>query len=126
MRIAVLDDNVAIGEMLQNALELAGHTAVVYYSPSKFLAKIIESTTASIPFDLLIVDLLLEVLEEGLSGVEVIHRAWNSFPDLPVILISAGSSWQIEAARRALPSVKVLRKPFSLATLLAMVKELST
>jgi DNA-binding NtrC family response regulator len=49
MRIAVLDDNVAIGEMLQHALELAGHTVVVYYSPSKFLAKIIEPTTASIP-----------------------------------------------------------------------------
>ena len=123
MRIAVLDDNVAISEMLQHGLELAGHTVVVYYSPSKFLAKIIEPTTASIPFDLLIVDLLLE---EGMSGVEVIHRAWSSFPDLPVILISAGSSWQIEAARGALPSVKVLRKPFNLSTLLAMVKELST
>ncbi len=123
MRIAVLDDNVAISEMLQHALELAGHTVVVYYNPSKFLAKIIEPTTASIPFDLLIVDLLLE---EGMSGVEVIHRAGNSFPDLSVILISTGSSWQIEAARRALPSVKVLRKPFSLATLLALVKELST
>jgi len=123
MRIAVLDDNADIGEMLQQALELAGHTVVVYYSPSKLLAKIIEPTTASIPFDLLIVDLLLE---EGMSGVEVIHRAWHSFPDLPVILISTGSSWQIEAARRALPSVKVLRKPFSLSTLLAMVKELST
>src|SRR5689334_23318726 len=122
MRIAVLDDNVALSEMLQHVLELAGHTVVVYNNPSKFLAKIIEPTTASIPFDLLIVDLLLE---EGMSGVEVIHRAGNSFPALPVILISTGSSWQIEAARRALPSVKVLRKPFSLSTLLAMVKELS-
>jgi DNA-binding response OmpR family regulator len=49
MRIVVLHDNVAIGEMLQHALELAGYTVVVYYSPSKFLAKIIEPTTASIP-----------------------------------------------------------------------------
>jgi DNA-binding response OmpR family regulator len=122
LRIAVLDDNLSIGEMLQVGLELDGHTVVVHFNPSKFLATLMEPTTASTPFDLLIIDLCLS---EGISGVEVIHQVWNDFPDLPVILISAGSSWQIEAARNALPGVRVLRKPFSLLTLMAMVKELS-
>jgi|SRR5947209_4558255 len=122
MRIAVLDDNITIGEMLEQGLGLAGHTVAVYFSPSKFLADIIGPTTATTPFDLIIVDLFLP---EGISGVEVIQQVKNSFPDLPVILISAGSAWEIEAARKALPTVKVLRQPFKMATLLAMIQELS-
>ena len=121
MRIAVLDDNQSVCEMLQQYLELEGYSVVVYCSPSKFLVNIIEPTTASTPFDLLIVDLFLS---EGMSGGEVIHQVRKIFPDLPVILISAASAWEIEAAKRALPTVRVLRKPFSMASLLALLQEL--
>jgi DNA-binding response OmpR family regulator len=121
MRIAVLDDNQSMREMLQQYLQLEGHTVVVYSSPSKFLVTIIEPTTASTPLDLLIVDL---ILSEGISGGEVIHQVRKIFPDLPVILISAASAWETEAARRALPTVRVLRKPFSMASLLALIQEL--
>jgi two-component system, OmpR family, response regulator len=122
MRIAVLDDNLNIGEMLQQGLELVGYTVVVYSSSSKLLTDINaeEPKTTSAPFDLIIVDLHLS---EGISGVEVIHRARTIFPDLPAILISAASSWEIEAASRAMPTVKVLRKPFKLSTILAITKE---
>ncbi len=125
MKIAVLDNNVAIGEMLQQGLEMAGHTVVVYSSPSTFFAdiKVADPKTALAPFDLILVDLLLS---EGTSGIEVIHGMRNIFPDLPAILISAASCWAIEAARRALPTVRVLQKPFRIATLLAMMKELSS
>jgi DNA-binding response OmpR family regulator len=125
MKIAVLDDNVIIGEMLQQGLELVGHTVVVYSNLSKFFTNIHaeDSKAASAHFDLIIADL---ILSEDFSGVDVIHEVRNIFPDQPAILISAASSWEIEAARRALPTVKVLRKPFRMATLLAMIKELST
>jgi len=121
MRIAVLEDNITIGEMLQQGLELEGHTVIVYYSPTEFLAHILEPTTASTSFDLIIVDLFFS---EGMSGGEVIHQVRRILPDLPAIFISVGSSWQIEAARRAVPTVRVLRKPFSMTTLLAMIREL--
>lgn len=124
MKIAVLDDNLIIGEMLQQALELANYTAVVYSSPSAFFKDIYaeESKPTLARFDLIIVDLLLL---ENTSGVEVIHQARNIFPNLPVILISEGSSWEIEATMKALPKVRTLRRPFKMATLLSMVKELT-
>src|SRR5437016_12320999 len=110
--------------MLQQGLELAGHTVVVYSDPSTFFTGISAeaSKAESAPFDLMIVDLLLT---ERISGVEVIQRVRSIFPDLPAILISAGSSWEIEAAGKALPMVMVLRKPFKIATLLAMTEELT-
>ena len=122
MQIAVLDDNVDVGEMVKEGLQLAGHTVRVYFSPSKFLADIRDSTTALTSLDLLIVDL---DLAEGISGVEVITQVRTTFPNLPVIFISAGSFREIEAARRAVPGIEVLRKPFMLRTLLTMVKKRS-
>ena len=52
MKIAVLDDNLPIGEMLQQALELAGHTIIVYVSPSEFLANIEEQARSRAQFGL--------------------------------------------------------------------------
>jgi DNA-binding response OmpR family regulator len=121
MRIAVLEDDITIGELLQQGLKLEGHTVVVYYSPTEFLANIIESMTATTSFDLIIVDFFIS---EGISGAEVIHQVRYTFPDLPAIFIAVGSSSQIDAARRAVPTVRVLRKPFSMTTLLAMIREL--
>ena len=121
MRIALLEDNITIGLMLQQGLKLEGHTIVVNYSPTEFLAHMSEPTTASTSFDLLIIDLLLS---EGISGGEVLQQVRRTFPDLPVIFITEGSSWQIEAAKRAVPTVRVLRKPFTMTTLLAMIREL--
>jgi DNA-binding response OmpR family regulator len=141
MKIAVLDDNPDMGEMLKQGLELAGHTVVVYSSPAKFLANFnampdqsscndaqqADVTSSSdqnwsrTPFDLIMVDLYLS---EGFSGVQVIQQVWNTFPNLPAILISASTSWDIEAARKALPGVAILRKPFTMAALWAIAKEI--
>ena len=124
LKIAVLDDNLIIGEMLQQGLELGGHAVVVYSSPSAFLTDINaeEAKTASASFGLVIVDFRFS---EGISGLEVIHRVRYIFPDLPAILISAVSSWEIEATRRALPTVEILRMPFNMTTILTIAKELA-
>jgi DNA-binding response OmpR family regulator len=120
MQIAVLDDSVDVGEMMKEGLELAGHTVSLYFSPSKFLATIRDATTGLTSLDLLIVDL---DLAEGISGVEVIIQVRTNYPHLPVIFISAGSSWEIEAVSRVVPGIEVLRKPFKLSTLLTLVKK---
>jgi DNA-binding response OmpR family regulator len=142
MKIAVLDDNLDMGEMLKQGLELAGHTVVVYSSPSAFLANFNaipyqslgnddqqegvkaspDQIWSSPPFDLIMIDLFLS---EGFSGVQVIQQVWNTFPNLPAILTSAATSWEVEAARKALPTVVILRKPFTMAALWAITKEIT-
>lgn len=121
MKIAVVDDNQNVGEMLKTGLELAGHSVDVYYSPSKFLADMNTPAVASAPYGLIIVDLFLT---EGISGVEVVRQVWNTSPNLPVILITAGSFLEVEAARRALPAATVLRKPFKISMILTKIREL--
>jgi DNA-binding response OmpR family regulator len=121
MMIAVLEKHPDVGEMLQHGLKLVGHSVVVYSRPALFFAALLVS--ASAPFDCLIVDL---PLTESMTGGEIVRRVRKSFPTLPVILIIEGSSWEIEAARRDLPSVEALPKPFKLTTLLCLLKRLAT
>ena len=121
MNIAVLEDHPDIAEMLQHGLELAGYSVVAYSSPAAFFTALLAP--ASAPVDCLIVDL---PLIEGLSGGEVVQRVRKTFPALPTILIVEGSSWGIEAVRRDLPDIEVLRKPFKLTTLLSLLKRLAS
>jgi DNA-binding response OmpR family regulator len=120
MNIAVLEDHPDIAEMLQHGLGLAGYSVVVNSRPAPFFAALLAP--ASAPVDCLIVNLQFS---EGISGGEVIEHVRKTFPALPVILIFESSSWEIDAARRDLPGIEVLRKPFKLATLLSMVKKLA-
>jgi DNA-binding response OmpR family regulator len=121
MNIAVLEEHPDIGDMLQHCLELAGYSVVVYSSPAPFFAALLAP--ASAPVDCLIVDL---PLAEGMSGGEVVQRVRKTFPALKAILIAESSSWEIEAARRDLPGIEVLRKPFKLTTLLSLLKQLAS
>jgi DNA-binding response OmpR family regulator len=120
MNIAVLEEHTDIGEMLQHGLQLAGYSVMVYSHPAAFLAALFAPV--SVPFDCIIVDLPLAA---GMSGREVVQQVKKTFPALPIILIVDGTSWEVEAARRDLPGIGVLRKPFKLTTLLSMVKQLA-
>jgi DNA-binding response OmpR family regulator len=121
MNIAVLEDHPDIGEMLQHGLGLAGHSVVVYERSAPFFAALLAP--APTPFDCLIVDL---PLMEGIPASELIQRVRKTLPALPVILIVEGSSWEIEAARRVLPGIELLQKPFKLTTLLSLLGKLAT
>jgi len=60
-----------------------------------------------------------------MSGGEVVQRVRKTFPALPAVLIVEGSSWEIDAARRDLPGIEVIRKPFKLTMLLSLLKKLA-
>lgn len=122
MRIGILEDNPSICDMLQVALELAGHRVSVHYKSSTFLTTVIppeHAQTTRASFDLLIIDL---VLPETISGLQVVHYVKMVYPDLPILLISAASHLRIEAALEDLPGVNALRKPFKVSDLLSAIQ----
>lgn len=119
MRIGVLEDDAAIGGLLHEILERAGHTVVVHRNGWDFLAEIVGEgeEPASVPFDIALIDLLLP----HISGLQTIQQIKAHTPTLPIVVISAASSRYLEAVQQRFPEVKALRKPFKMQDLLAAI-----
>ena len=115
MNIGILDDNVAILSLLETTLEKDGHRLSQHTTGESLLNAIFTPSTApesDIPYDLIILDLLLP---GDLSGVDVflaIRKAFDA-QDLPIIIITAVDDYTLEQFRRILPDdVPIVRKPF--------------
>jgi len=123
MRIGILEDYQGLGRILQLSLGKAGYTVHTSQTIRDFLAFMTSPT----PADLIIVDfrLLAERSEIGISGVDVIRHIRTTFPNLPAILISAVPLATLENATAGLSGVKLLQKPFKMATLLETIRMIS-
>jgi len=116
MNIGVLDDNPAILSFLANSLRLDGHTVSLHMTGPSMLEAMLpamSSTYVALPYDLVILDLLLP---EPLSGIDVLRELRKHFQSwqLPVIVITAVSGPTLEQYRRILPDdVQLLRKPIA-------------
>jgi Response regulators consisting of a CheY-like receiver domain and a winged-helix DNA-binding domain len=120
MNIGVLDDNPAILSFLGHALSLDGHAVALHMTTSSLLEALMPAMTSdyeAVPYDLLILDLLLPA---ALSGIDVLREVRKHFQSwqLPVIVITALSGPTLEQYRRLLPDdVLLLQKPISLRAL---------
>lgn len=129
MNIGLLEDNPAITDYLSIALEMAGHNVDTYTYGSSLLEKLgdsmVGSSYASLPYDLIIVDLLLP---GNISGLEAIQQIQRAIPHerLPIIIISAGNQDELEQVRGILPCVPLLRKPFRTQALLQLISDLES
>ena len=131
MNIGLLEDNPAILELMQTALELGGHTISTYTRGQSLLNTLFEkyttlsSSPASLPYDLLIIDLNLP---GELSGLEVIASVYRLLaPNIPpIIVVSAASIEQLDQLRASFPVLPVIRKPFALRTLLQTISSLQS
>ena len=125
MNIGLLEDNPAILDYLSIALRLAGHHVYSYPESTPLLETLQRAVTSPqpLPFDLLIIDLLLP---GPISGLETIRRVQQSiaFERLPIIIISAISQDELEQVKINLPHIPLLRKPFKMHTLLQLLQEL--
>ena len=113
MFIGVLEDNAGLCEFFTTFLELAGHTFEVHHTAESFL-----QTTQR--YDVILVDLRLD---GDMTGAEVIERMRERQPNLPVIVVSAYSERDIQAAIQGLPDVYYICKPFRPSALEAMIRE---
>src|SRR5712692_3020893 len=121
MRIGLLEDDAELCAMLKEMLEAGGHSVSAYLDGSEILATFhLDEPAAPLPpFDILLVDLILSV---DIDGEQVIHQVNMTYPDLPIVVISAVTSSHLEAVTKRYPGVKALRKPFKLRNLFAVIE----
>lgn len=125
MKIALLEDNAAIIEYMTIALELAEHEVYVYTESSSLLETLLSGSEIlyPLPYDLILVDLLLP---SPISGLDTVKHIQQVIPQsqLPIIIVSATGQEELASIRAMLPDVPVLRKPFKMRMLLALMESL--
>lgn len=125
MNIALLEDNPAILDYMSTALRMAGHTVYAHVESPSLLAALFHQSgvRCPLPYDLVIVDLLLP---GDMSGVEAIQCIHQSIPprNLPIIIVSACSPQELAQVKARFPYVPALRKPFKMSSLLRLIEQL--
>jgi two-component system, OmpR family, phosphate regulon response regulator PhoB len=125
MKIAVLEDNPAILDLMKIALEMAGHNTYTFNDGASFLESLFSagSISGTLPYDLVTVDLSLP---GSISGLEVISRIQQdiSTHQLPIIIITGSGAKEIERAQSLFPTISILHKPFKMNILLQMIDNL--
>jgi len=113
-RILIVDDDVSLGNILQQALKLSGGVYLVR------LARNADEALSQISrrdFDLIVTDIKME----GLSGLHLLEALRQVAPDARTISMTAFSSDDIEGRARALGVFGHLIKPFTIQEFREMV-----
>ena len=114
IRILLAEDDNAMREYLQRALERAGYSVAS-----------VDRGTAALPlleqesFDLLLTDIVMPEMD----GIELAQRAGAIAPDMRVMFITGFAAVTLKAGK-AVPQAKVLSKPFHLRDLVLEVDRL--
>ena len=122
MRIGLLEDNPAICDMMQVALELAGHTVCTHTYGQALLETLTQHMPYTpLPYDLLIVDINLP---GKLSGMDVITSVSRLLAPstLPIIVVSASELSELSHIHSCFPTLPIIRKPFTIQMLLQAIR----
>jgi FixJ family two-component response regulator len=111
--IAVVDDEASVRTMLRRALGFADYEVATFASGEEFL----DSLPACRP-----ACAVLDIRMPGLSGLDVEVRMRAQDSRVPVVLITASDDPALDRAAAAAGAICLLRKPFSIDTLLAAVR----
>jgi len=122
--IGLLEDDLAIQEMLRLVLQSEGHELVIYSFAADCLndLRVDDPEPGVFSPDLLIVDLHLPKATSGTAVIEQI-RTNSRFDSLPLVLMTASSlpdKQQLERLR-----AKLLPKPFDIDDFLQLVDDLT-
>lgn len=107
-KLLIVDDDIPIGDLLQEALEGEGYTVSRAYSGTEAVLAVERARP-----DLILLDLMLP----GLSGEKVLPR----LSGIPVIVVSAKADIDSKAALLLGGAADYITKPFVLRELLARV-----
>lgn len=118
MRVGLLEDDVAIQEMLLLVLQDEGYNVTNYPNAEACLKSLLSMQEAS-PIDLLIVDWRLN---GSISGTEVIQQIRQHLQTLPIILTTAAAFGDTEELKRQ--HVAFLEKPFAVDDMAMLIQSL--
>lgn len=120
MKIGLLEDDPELCTLLKEMLETGGYAVYAYRDGLDILAALhLEKPTTFLPpFDILLVDL---ILSGDINGEQVIYQVRMTYPDLPIVVISAVASSHLEVIKKRYPGVKALQKPFKLRDLFTVI-----
>jgi len=124
MRVGLLEDDIAIQEMLFLILQDEGHSVLSFSTAEECLEALNTAMQAPdhLPVDLMIVDWRLG---GSISGIEVIRQIRNDprFHSLPIILTTAAALQDNSELQNF--RVALLEKPFSVDEMISLIKEIT-
>jgi DNA-binding response OmpR family regulator len=112
----VIDDDAVFGALLRTALEREGFHAIVHSEPVDALRELDVQ-----PVDAVVVDKQMP----RLGGMEVVARARDRHPDLPIVLITAFGGTRVGEEARARGANAYLEKPFFVRDLVLLLRTLA-
>ncbi len=107
--ILVVEDDIYIGNMTEEALKAKGYYVLRAYSGTEALLKLTSDN-----IDLVLLDLMLP----GLSGEEVLPKIKN----IPVIIVSAKTAIDDKVELLSVGATDYITKPFDIRELLARIE----
>lgn len=110
--IAVIDDDVYIGNMLEEVLLKEGYKVLRAYSGTEALYLLTQNSP-----DLILLDLMLP----GLSGEEVLLKLKTTLQNIPVIVVSAKVEIEDKVNLLLNGASDFITKPFNIKELLARI-----
>jgi CheY-like chemotaxis protein len=122
--IGLLEDDLAIQEMLRLLFQGEGHEVTIYDSAEDCLADVrVDDPSPELPGPgLLLIDLRLSKSASGITVIERI-RANSRLEALPIILMTASAS--LEKQKLDLLRVRLLTKPFDIDEIMQLIDELT-
>ena len=117
MKIAIVEDDISISNLLKRVLEKEGFSVKTYLTGEKLINEITEYGKE---FDLLILDVMLP----GASGMEVCSFLRERGMDTLILILTALSEEDDKVKGLELGADDYLTKPFSIRELVARVKAL--
>jgi len=115
--VLVVDDDLPVRLIVRRVLEDGGHAVRVAASGYHAIEAI---QAAPDSFGLVVSDVRMP----GMSGLDLALEVRRSWPDLPVLLMSAYDPPELGSSHADLANVPLLRKPFSNDDLLRLVSAL--
>jgi len=115
-RIMVVDDEVPIGQMLGDALQMLGYRVSVFQDSREALSDFQMKPEA---YDLLLTDFSMP----GITGSELAGCIWETHPGFPVLLMTGYTDDLDEAKAIKLGFANLLRKPLPLQSLAKALRQ---